>query len=578
MTTTGTPAVRTRDAASKSEVLSVGRAAALSAVLVCAGTGMGFVRDLLLAHHFGAGPSTDAFLVSWTVPETVSPLLIEDAMALIMVPVVTRAMLRPNGVSRLARRVAPRLVLVLALLSATVMLLAPWLVRIAAPGVHQASAVTCLRLTAVTVLTFGVTGFMSATLRPHHRFGPPAAIYLAYNIGILAMLLTLAHSWGITSAALGVACGSLFMVLVQLPAFVRVLRRDRGAAPDRAARPHTEQARAAARVEARHVQIAAAAPVVTFTLVRQSQVLVERFFGSSLPEGTISHLNYAQKVAQVPMMLALLVATVTFPRLVRAHLDDDAGRLRRRIEGDLTVVALLIIAAVAYLWTFAPLITRVMFQHGEFTHADSVSTARILRVYSLGLLAQCALGVSVRALSAGRRPSWRTPLAMAAGLTVTFTVAALFSASRGAGALAAGNALGISVAAVLQLVTVRRKVAPIRFGLLGRRLLVTAGCAVAAGFAADRATRLVAGHAAPIVRLLVGGVVLLAVMAAALAVAALVTGAFRDLRGGTAGPDAAAPPDAPQARTDGTGRTGGTDEAGSAPPAGSLPAMRRVNG
>ncbi|MEV5574994.1 lipid II flippase MurJ [Spirillospora sp. NPDC052269] len=536
--------------------LSVGRAAALSAVLVCAGTGMGFVRDLLLADRFGAGAGTDAFLVSWTVPETVSPLLIEDAMALVMVPVVTRAMLRAHGVPRLVRRVAPRLVLVLTAVSVAVMVLAPWLVRIAAPGVADRSeAVMCLRLTAVTVLTFGVAGFVSAILRPHHRFGPPAAIYLAYNVGILTMLVTLADAWGITSAALGVACGSLFMVLVQMPAFVRVLRGG--------ARLPAEPAGLASGLSAREVRFAAAAPVLVFTVARQAQVLIERYFGSGLPEGTISHLNYAQKVAQVPMVLALLVATVTFPRLVRAHLDDDAGRLRRRIEGDLTAVGLLILVAVTYLWEFAPLITRVMFEHGAFTRADSLSTAGILRIYSLGLLAQCLLGVSVRALSAGRRPGWRTPLAMLVGLAVTFGVAALFSASHGAGALAAGNAAGISVAAVLQLVTVRRRVAPIRFGLLGRRLVIGVGCALAAGFSAGQVTRLMAGDGLPFVRLVVGGVVLLLVMAV---LVALAVGASELLRGRLTG----------RARAE-TG-TRGAGEAGSAPPAERLPAMRRVIG
>ncbi|RFU40202.1 murein biosynthesis protein MurJ, partial [Actinomadura logoneensis] len=569
------PAAEGGSGRGRSAGLSVGRAAALSAALVCAGTAMGFVRDLLLADRFGAGPDTDAFLVSWTVPETVSPLLIEDAMALVMVPVVTRAMLRPQGVPRLVGRVAPPLVSALSALSAAVALLAPWIVRIAAPGVaDRAEAVTCLRLTAVTVLTFGVAGFLSAVLRPHHRFGPPAAIYLAYNAGILAMLVTLADAWGITSAALGVACGSVLMVLVQLPAFVAVLRRGRATdvpdAPPTAAPGDGPAGRdgTSSRLSSWQVQLAAVAPVVVFTVARQAQVLVERFFGSSLPDGTISQLNYAQKVAQVPMVLALLVATVTFPRLVRAQLDDDAGRLRRRIEGDLTAVGLLITVAIAYLWTFAPLITRVMFQHGAFTRADSLGTAAILRVYSLGLLAQCVLGVSVRALSAGRRAGWRTPLAMLAGLAVTFAVAAAFSADHGAGALAAGNAVGISVAAVLQLVTVRRRIAPIRFGLLGRRLALGAGCALVAGASAGRVSGALAGQAPPIVRLAVGGAVLPLVMAAALVLAAGTAGVLRTGRPGLGRLGQRAE----QSGTEGVG------EAGPAPSAEPVPAARRVNG
>ena len=43
------------------------------------------------------------------------------------------------------------------------------------------------------------------------------------------------------------------------------------------------------------------ATVLLFALCRQSQVLIERFLASRLPAGAISHLNYAQKVAQIPM-------------------------------------------------------------------------------------------------------------------------------------------------------------------------------------------------------------------------------------------------------------------------------------
>ncbi len=104
---------------------SVGRAAALSGVLIAAGTGLGFARDLVMAHMFGASESTDAFLVAWTIPETVSPLLIEDAMALLMVPVVTRLLARGDGL-RPRLSTLPRMVLGLSLITLTLIVAAPW--------------------------------------------------------------------------------------------------------------------------------------------------------------------------------------------------------------------------------------------------------------------------------------------------------------------------------------------------------------------------------------------------------------------------------------------------------------------
>ncbi|WP_433331202.1 lipid II flippase MurJ [Spirillospora sp. CA-294931] len=489
---------------------SIGRAATVSAVLVGTGTTLGFARDLTMAHLFGASGSTDAFLAAWTVPETFSPLLIEDAMALIMVPAVTRMLDRPSGVRSLVSTALPRLAAGLSLVTVLIILGAPYLVEAITPGLQDpASAVLCVRIAAVTVLTLGIAGFMSATLRAHHCFGPPASIYFAYNAGILAMLAALAAPLGITSAAIGVAVGSALMVAVQTPAFVRRLRG--GGAP---------QAPAPAPAESAFLGVLAVVPVVAYTLIRQGQTLVERFFGSGLAAGSISHLNYAQKVAQVPMVLALLIVTVTFPRLARASASGDTDRVRRRIEADLVLVSGLILCATAYLVACSPQIVQVLFEHGRFAPDDTASTASILRVYALGLWGQTALGVCARAFFTQRRPMWHPALAMATGLAVTGAIAVTMTSVAGAPALAAANATGVTITAVLFVASMRARVVRISLRVVAvdlARLALAAAVACAAGLA-------VAGALAPAVP---PALILLVNAAVIVAISVLVTGAGR---------------------------------------------------
>ncbi|GAA1792201.1 lipid II flippase MurJ [Actinomadura chokoriensis] len=480
---------------------SVGRAAALSGVLIAAGTGLGFARDLVMAHMFGASRSTDAFLVAWTIPETVSPLLIEDAMALLMVPAVTRLLARGDGLRPLAGSTLPRMVLGLSLITVTLIAAAPVVVDVLAPGLDEsAAAVQCVRLTAITVVTFGVAGFMSAALRAHHRFGPPAAIYLAYNVGILALIAGLSGVVGITSAAVGVAAGSLLMIAVQAPAFARCLR---DSPPVRALGGDGVEWR---------LGIAAVAPVVVYTVTRQSQVFVERFLGSELAAGSISHLNYAQKVAQVPMVLSLLIVTVTFPRLARASADGDTWQVARRIRQDLVIASTMVLGASAFLIAFAPAVIALLFQHGEFTADDTASTASIMRIYALGLWGQSAVGLAARAFFAQRRPTWRPARVLCLGLVVTAAIGGAFAASAGTLALAAANAAGITLAAVLLLGGLRRGIAPVsprRIAAdVSRLVLAAAGACAAGGLTAHAAAGL-----PPLVLLAVGGLVTTAVFA-----------------------------------------------------------------
>lgn len=273
-------------------------------------------------------------------------------------------------------------------------------------------AVECTRLTALTVFFFGVTGYLSAALRAHRSYLPPAAIYVAYNVGIIVTMLVLHSLWGVRAAAAGVAVGSVLMVLAQLPAFVRHL----------AARPAGTGALlpggAARTVRPALLGIGVLAPVVIFTVCRQSQVLIERFLAASLPAGAISHLNYAQKVAQVPMMLSLMICTVTFPVVAKAVADGDGDQARRRVERDLALAAFMVLTGTAVVVAYAPQIIEVLFQRGAFGPHDTATTASIMRVYALGLLGQCLVGALGRPFFSAVRPTWFPAAAMAAGLLV----------------------------------------------------------------------------------------------------------------------------------------------------------------
>ncbi|HEU4349356.1 MAG TPA: lipid II flippase MurJ [Actinoplanes sp.] len=450
----------------------IARATTLAAALTIAGAVLGLLRDLLLARFFGATGETDAFLVAWTVPETASPLLIEGAMTFLMVPIFVRALAEPGGLGAVVRATLPRIAVLLAITAGAVALAAPVLVAVLAPGLAEPDlAVRLMRITAVTVLTFGLAGYVGAALRSAHVFGWPASIYVAYNVGILGSMMLLHKPFGVLAAALGVALGSLLMVLVQAPAFLRRL----------------EPAALLGRVGRPHVALIAFVPIAVYTVTRHAQVFVERVLGSELSAGTISHLNYAQKVAQVPMMLSIMVVTVTFPMLARSMASGDAVASRERLERDLRLVAMVVLAAAAYLIAFAPLIIQLLFQHGAFTAQDTSATAGIMRVYAFGLLGQAAVGVLSRSYFSERGSIWYPASVMAAGLATTAVISVALLPLWNAMAIAAGNAAGITLTAVLMLRGLRSRVVPIQVSTVLRTmggLILIAGAAGAAGWVA----------------------------------------------------------------------------------------------
>nr|WP_229830145.1 lipid II flippase MurJ [Streptomyces mutabilis] len=468
-------------------------------MLSVAGSVLGLARDQALARLFGAGGETDAFLVAWTVPEFAATLLIEDGLAFALVPMFSLALARRaqgapgDPVRAVVVSTLPRLAPAFVAVGALVVVCAPQLVGAMAPGLPEhALAVDCIRLTATCVVSFGLAGYCSAALRAHRRFLAPAAIYVVYNTGIITAMFVLGGRWGVRSAAAGVAAGGVLMVAAQLPSLLRQLRRrnDDGGG----VRPVPDD-------QARPLALALFTTVLLFALCRQSQVLIERFLASGLPSGAISHLNYAQKVAQIPMTLSLMLCTVTFPVVARAMADGDTERARDRVERDVALAACLVLLGAAMVVACAPQIIGLLLQRGAFTASDTAATASVMRVYALGLLGQTVVGALARSYFSAGRASWYPLGAMAVGIAATAGIGAYAVGPWAVTGIAAANAAGITVTAAVLLAGMGPRSVPVRV----RRVLGDLGRPVATATAATVAGTLVAGRfAAPAVSLAAG--------------------------------------------------------------------------
>jgi len=441
-------------------------AAAAVAALSVLSSLLGLVRDLSLAGLFGASGATDAFLVAWTVPETVTPLLLEGAMTFLLVPLFVAEIVRVGSITRLVRLTLLPYLLLLLILTALTIVGAPVLVRLLAPALSDPElAVQCFRYACLTIFFMGVAGYLVAALRAHDSFVRPALIYAAYNVGILSCMFLLRDRLGVLSAAIGLAVGSVMMVAVQLPQFLRLVSL-KGLECRMSRKFFT----------ASMVFL----PIAIYTLGRQAQVFVERIVGSTLDAGSISHMNYASKIGQIPLLLVLPIATVAFPSLARAA-ATSAG-VASQADRVLRLVVLMTLPAMMFLIMFAYPAVQFMFERGAFDASDTAATSGVLTLYGFGLLGQVLVSVGTLVAFAHRGQVWMPAIAAGACLVVTIVLDVALSPALGVRALGIGNAGGITVAAIVVLIGLTRSVgwqprSLTRLLLLATPLAVTAALA-----------------------------------------------------------------------------------------------------
>jgi putative peptidoglycan lipid II flippase len=120
--------------------------------------------------------------------------------------------------------------------------------------------------------------------------------------------------------------------------------------------------------------------------VVQVNLLVSTAIASLLPDGSVSYLQYADRLNQLPLaVVGIAVGTAILPPLSRqVRTGDDAAAAATQNRGLELALLLTLPAAIALALAAHPLLA-VLFQHGAFGAAQTAATAPALAAYAAGL-------------------------------------------------------------------------------------------------------------------------------------------------------------------------------------------------
>ncbi len=356
---------------------------------------LGLVREQVMATLFGAGFATDAFNVAFRIPNLLRDLFAEGAMSSAFVPTFTEARARGGDADawRMGRALMLRLGLLLGALCVAGFWVAPWLVRIFAPGFSEIPG----KLELTVLLTRIMLPFLAAVslasvamgmLNASGRFGVPALAPALMNVGMIVggvALIPVFEGIGqpaIVAMAIGVVVGGLAQFLCQVPPLHRLGFRFTGAGWT-----HPGVRRVAALMIPATVGLAGT----------QINLLVSTWIASLLEQGSVSWLWYAFRLMQLPIgVFGVALATVSLPALSRAAVNQDSGALRGTLSATLRLVFLLTIPSAVWLAVCAQPVIALLYEHGRFLPLDTERTAWALVLYCVGLPAFAAVGVLTR--------------------------------------------------------------------------------------------------------------------------------------------------------------------------------------
>src|SRR2546428_832609 len=191
---------------------------------------LGFVRDMVVALVFGAGPVTDAFFVAFRIPNMLRRLLAEGALSTAVVPVFSEYVeTRPREeFVGMVRAVLGAAILALGVTTIVGIVGAPWILRVIAPGFTDDAAQADLAVLLTRVMfpylpLVGLAALAMGVLQIHGHFFAASIGPAVVNVGMIAGVVLFARHVQppILALAIGVLIGGVAQLAVQIPSLIR---------------------------------------------------------------------------------------------------------------------------------------------------------------------------------------------------------------------------------------------------------------------------------------------------------------------------------------------------------------------
>jgi putative peptidoglycan lipid II flippase len=159
----------------------------------------------------------------------------------------------------------------------------------------------------------------------------------------------------------------------------------------------------------------------------QINIFINTNFAASCVEGSVSWLNYAFRLVQLPIgLFGVALSIAALPVLARQASQKKFLEMKNTFVSSLTMVFCLTIPATAGLVILSEPIIKVIFEHGAFNLQDTEATAIALSLYAVGLFAYSANKVIVPvyyAINAPRYPVVASFMAIIVNvIIITFTI------------------------------------------------------------------------------------------------------------------------------------------------------------
>lgn len=431
----------------------------------------GFLRDIILAASFGARLETDAYVMAQSVLTLVTVLL-TGAIGTTFIPVMADRMKNASQdeTNHFVRNTYSLSILIVLLISTVLLTFTRPVVTIFAPQFTASASdltVTMTRILLPTSLLSVLVALGCAMLQNHNRFLIPAAIGLPANAILIIGMLVFSRGFGIYGLGVITVISMVAQTVFLIPSLRKISFRYR---------PVLDLKDPGLR----RVGVLVV-PVLIGSSLGQVNTLIDRMLASGLPEGSVSALNFSNKLTLFLVgLLQASILSIYYTSMSKLNAAGETESLKRMLRSTVnTLLVIVIPGSIGFMVLRLPIV-QLVFERGLFDRNASEMTSIALFYYAIGLIGYALRDVLSRAFYA-LQDTRSVMINSAVAVVMNIVVSVSLVPYLGIGGLALGTSVAGIVSIVFLTFRLRKKLGDFGLKNIGVTLLKTAIASVIMG-------------------------------------------------------------------------------------------------
>lgn len=348
--------------------------------ILCAKAG-GFLRDAIFASHFGTGIEADIYLQIFGIASLIFTAVGSALSTLIIKNINKSKYSQGDGQKRYGAYFIRHICVLVILVTVLLYIFAKQIVGALLPGLEGEDARLALKIMYIMLPSFlfiSVAYMMSGLLQNRRVFFTPSVMSLPYNVIVICTLLFGMRDIELISIITTV--GWFLHIVILLPDFYR-----KGYSFFSPSEGIEKKGELASVLETVFIFVSG--------LMFQLCFMTDKTF-ASFDGGMVSTLGYASNLfITFSGIFVVAMSSVVFPAISQNYeygaMDYVRELVRYMIKLMVSIFSFYLIAVIF----FGDFAISVIYEHGEFTHADTVRVAHAFVIYSFAIFGYLAQNV-----------------------------------------------------------------------------------------------------------------------------------------------------------------------------------------